>query len=57
MPLVAAIGQLLAPYCPISRQGKSKQNKDLICTHFDGCFDGHRNVAVLSRALPNGGGS
>jgi hypothetical protein len=39
-PLDAAIRRLLAPYCPGGRQGNSKQYKDVICTHFDGCFDG-----------------
>jgi len=28
-PLDAAIGRLLAPYCPGGRQGKSKQNNDV----------------------------
>jgi hypothetical protein len=46
-PLDAAIRQLLAPYRPGCRQGDSKQNKDAICTHFDGHFDGHHDVAVL----------
>jgi hypothetical protein len=27
-PLDAAVGQLLAQYCPRGRQGKSKQNND-----------------------------
>jgi hypothetical protein len=31
------------------RQGDSKQNKDVLCTHFDGHFDGHRNAVVLYR--------
>ena len=56
-PLDAAIGQLLAPYCPDGCQGDSKQNKDVICTHFDGRFNGHCKTAVLSHASPNGGGS
>ena len=25
----------------------SKQNNDVLCTHFDGHFDGHRNAVVL----------
>ncbi len=49
-PLDAAIGRLIAPYCPSGRQGDSKQYKDVICTHFDGRFDGHRNAVVLYRA-------
>ncbi len=32
-PLDAAIGQLLAPYPLGGRQGDSKQNNDVICTH------------------------
>ena len=46
-PLDAAIGQLLAPYCLGGRQGDSKQNNDVICTHFAGRFDGHCDAAVL----------
>ncbi len=46
-PLDAAIGRLLAPYRLGGRQGDSKQNIDVICTHFDGRFDGHRDAAVL----------
>jgi hypothetical protein len=49
-PLDAAIGGLLAPYRPGGRQGDSKQYTDVICTHFDGRFDGHHNVVVLYRA-------
>jgi hypothetical protein len=49
-PLDAAIGRLLTPYRPRGRQGDSKQYKDVICTHFDGRFNGHRNAAVLYRA-------
>jgi len=55
-PLDAAIGRLLAPYHLGGRQGDSKQNNDVSCTHFDGHFGGHHNAAVLSRASPNGGG-
>jgi hypothetical protein len=29
------------------RQGNSKQNNNVICTHFDGRFDGRCNAAVL----------
>ena len=46
-PLVAAIGQLLAPYCPGGHQGNSKQNKDAKCVHFADHFDGQ---PVLYRA-------
>ena len=49
-PLDAAIGQLLAPYHLGGRQGASKQNNDVLFTHFDGHFGGHRNAAVLYRA-------
>ncbi len=49
-PLDDAIGRLIAPYCPGGRQGGSKQYKDVICTHFDGRFDGHRDAVVLYRA-------
>ena len=38
-PLDAAIGRLLAPYHSGGHHGDSKQNKDVICTHFDGRFD------------------
>jgi len=50
-PLDAAIGQLVAPYHLGGRQGDSKQNNDVLCTHSGGGghFDGHRNVAVLCR--------
>jgi hypothetical protein len=48
-PLDAAIRRLLAQYCPgdHQHQGDSKQNKDVICTHFDGRFDGYCDAAVL----------
>jgi hypothetical protein len=49
-PLDATIGQLLAPYRLGSHQGNSKQNNDVICTHFDCHFDGHSNAAVLYHA-------
>jgi hypothetical protein len=29
------------------RQGNSKQNNDVLCTHCDGHFDGHQAAAVL----------
>ena len=48
-PLDAAIGLLLTPYRPGGRQGNSKQYKDVICTHFDGRFNGHRDAVVLYR--------
>jgi hypothetical protein len=38
-----------APYRFGGRQGNSKQNIYVICTHFDGRFDGHRDAAVLYR--------
>jgi hypothetical protein len=44
------IGQLLTPYCLGGCQGDSKQNKDVLCTHFDSHFGGHRDAAVLFRA-------
>jgi len=46
-PLDAAIGQLLAPYQPIGRQGGNQLNDDATCTHFVGHFDGHCDSAVL----------
>jgi len=47
----AAIGRLLAPYCPGGRQGDNSHNDYAKwTTHFAGRFDGHR-------ALPDGGGS
>ena len=49
-PLDAAIGRLLAPYCPGGRQGDSQLNDYETCTHFAGRFDGHRDAAVLYRA-------
>jgi len=49
-PLDAAIGRLLAPYHLRGRQGDSKQNNDVLCTHFYGHFDGHLDAAVLYRA-------
>ncbi len=49
-PLDAAIGQILAPYHLSDCQGNnSKQNKDVLCTHFGGHFDGHLDAAVLCR--------
>jgi len=48
-PLDAAIEQLLAPYRLGGRQGDSKQIIDVICTHFDGRFDGHRDATILYR--------
>ncbi len=55
-PLDAAIGWLFAPYCLGGRQN-SKTNNDVLCTHFDGYFGGHRDAAVLLRASPDDGGS
>jgi hypothetical protein len=49
-PLDAAIEQLLTLYHPSGCKGNSKQYKDVICTHFDGCFDGYRDAVVLYRA-------
>ena len=46
-PLEAAIGQLLAPYRPGGLQGGSKQNNDVKCVHFAGCFDGHGGVRMI----------
>ncbi len=34
-------------YCPGGLQGDRKQIKSVICTHFDGRFDGHCNAAGL----------
>ena len=41
---------LLAPYHLGGRQGASKQHNDVLFTHFDGHFGGHRNAAVLYHA-------
>ena len=49
-PPDAAIGQLLTPFCLGGRQGDSKQNNYVSCTHFDGHFGGHHDVAVLYHA-------
>jgi hypothetical protein len=48
--LDAAIRQLLAPYCPGSRQGDNQLNNDATCTHFVGRFDSQRDAVVLYRA-------
>jgi len=48
-PLDAAIGRLLALYRLGGCQGDSKQNNDILCTHFDGLFGGHHDAAVLYR--------
>ena len=49
-PLYAVIGWLVTPYRLGGRQGDSKQNNDVLYTHFDGHFDGHRDGVVLYRA-------
>ena len=49
-PLEAAIGRLLAVYCPGSRQGDNQLNDSETCTQFVGRFNGHRDAAVLYRA-------
>ena len=33
-----------------ARQGDSKQNNFILCTHFDGHFGGHRDAVVLYHA-------
>jgi hypothetical protein len=50
MPLNAAIGRLIALYCPGGRQGNSKQNEDAKCVHFADHFDGRGGAQVLYRA-------
>jgi len=45
-PLDAAIGQLLAPYCPGGCQGDNQHNNNGACTHFAGSFDGHRDATT-----------
>ncbi len=45
--LDATIGWLLAPYRLGSRQSDNQHNNDATCTHFAGCFDGHRHAAEL----------
>ena len=49
-PLDAAIGRLLAPYCPGGHQGDSKWNVNATCTHFAGHIDGRGNAAVWYHA-------
>ncbi len=46
-PTDAAIGWLLAPYCPGGHQGINQHHDNAACTHFDGRFDGHHDAAVL----------
>ncbi len=46
-PLDAAIGQLLAPYCPGGRDGINQQKDNAKCVHFAGLFNSHCDVAVL----------
>ena len=46
-PLDVAIERLLALYPLGGRQGDSKQINEVLCTHFDGNLDGHRDVVVL----------
>jgi hypothetical protein len=48
-PLDAAIGRLLAPYCPSGRKGNSKQNNDKKMTNFAGHFDGRGSAPVSNR--------
>ena len=48
-PLDAAIGQILALYCPGGHQDDNQLNDDATCAHFVGRFDGHRDAAVLYR--------
>ncbi len=56
-PLDAAIGQLLAPYCPSGRQGNSKQNNDKKNYLKDWPFWWPRRCAgTIPRASPNRGG-
>jgi hypothetical protein len=38
-----------APYHLGGRQGNSKQNNNVLCTHFDDHFNGHRDAAELYR--------
>ena len=49
-PPDAAIGRLLALYCPSSHLGDNQHNNNATCTHFAGRFDGHHVAAVLYRA-------
>ena len=49
-PLDATIEQLLAPHCPGSHQGDSKQNNNDKCTNFAGHFDGYGGMLVLYHA-------
>ncbi len=43
----AAIGQLIAPYCPGGRQGDSTQINNVKFTHFAQRFDGRGGVPIL----------
>jgi len=45
-PLDAVIKQLLTPYRLGVRQGDSKQNNDVKCTHFSGRFEGRGSAPV-----------
>ncbi len=45
-PLDAAIGQLLASYCPSGRQGDRQTNDDEKYTYFAGHVGGHGNLPV-----------
>jgi hypothetical protein len=45
----AAIGQLLAPYCPNGHQGNNQQNDNEKYTHLAGHFDGHHDAVVQYR--------
>jgi hypothetical protein len=44
--LDAAIGRLIAMYCPEGRHGNNQQNIDTKCTHFAGHFDAYCDAAV-----------
>ncbi len=48
-PLEAAMERLLTPYCPGSCQGDSKQNNNVKCSNFVGCFDGRGGATVVYR--------
>ncbi len=57
IPLEAAIGQLLAPYCPNGCRGNSKQNSDnKMCQRCWPFWWPWRCAGAIPRALPNLGG-
>jgi hypothetical protein len=56
-PLDAAIGQLLAPYCPGGHQGDSKQNNDVNVSTLLAVLMTEAVCQYYTAALPDVGGS